>query len=180
MLVVLLGFLLTFSGISGGRYMEGINENTRGQDIPAKNLSAGRKRALSAKVRTLGAPQEVFAYGKKLIPYINPAIKKAEGNPRNFGVLSNRINSPAEANQDLDESIINNFVRWMAAGKPGTFIDFMRDRWAPIGAENDPKNLNPNWNNNVRKELKKRLGDKEYKNWERMNLVRAAQMQRTV
>jgi hypothetical protein len=127
---------------------------------------------LRANVSDLMAPKEVFDYGKMLRPILNPAVKIAEGNPNNFGVLSQRVSSPAHANQLLNESIVNNFVRWMAAGKPGKFVDFMQQRWAPIGATNDPRNLNKNWAPNVRKAIK-RKNPELYNQMQELNLVQA-------
>jgi hypothetical protein len=112
-----------------------------------------------------------------LRPFFNVAIKKAENNPRNFGVLSKQVNSPSEANQVLNESIDNNFWRWLQTSPDGVympkekFVDFMQQRWAPIGAANDPDNLNVNWAPNVRKFLRKQLGQDEYERWKRLNLV---------
>jgi len=76
---------------------------------------------------------------------IAEAIKKQEGDPKRHGVLSIKTSSPEEAERILLNSISNNYRRWVKAGKPGNFIDFMGKRWAPIGAENDPKGLNKNW-----------------------------------
>lgn len=87
-----------------------------------------------------------------LVPQISSAVKVAENNPRNHGVLSVKTDDPAKV---LDNSVYNNFVRWDQAGRPGKFIDFMQKRWAPIGAKNDPKNLNKNWAPNVRGALQK-------------------------
>jgi hypothetical protein len=162
--------------------MVGINENTRGQDIPANLLSAARKRALYTTVDKSKTSQETLDYGKYLQQYFNPAVKFAEGhwsthanslNPGSaYGVLSEKVSGPKEANTVLDNSILNNFIRWINAGRPGTFVDFFRDRWAPIGALNDPNSLNANWNNAVRKSLKKQLGDETYNKWEQLNLVK--------
>jgi hypothetical protein len=88
------------------------------------------------------------------VPQIRKAVKTAEGNSRNHGVLSVPTKDSAEASRVLDNSIYNNLVRWHQAGRPGKFVDFMQKRWAPIGAKNDPKNLNKNWAPNVRKALK--------------------------
>jgi len=104
------------------------------------------------------------------IPAIASAVKTAEGDPTRFGVRSEPVKSVASANKILNNSIYNNYVRWVKASKPGKFIDFMQKRWAPIGAKNDPKNLNKNWAKNVRYALKKQLGEK-YKEWEKLNLV---------
>lgn len=93
-------------------------------------------------------------YANELVPQIASAVKVAEGNPRNHGVLSVKTSSGKEASKVLDNSTYNNFVRWHEAGRPGKFIDFMQKRWAPLGVKNDPKNLNKNWAGNVRKSLK--------------------------
>ncbi len=117
-------------------------------------------------------------------PKFNVAIKKAENNPRNFGVLSEEVESPDEANQILNQSVENNFWRWLQTSPDNIqlpaerFVDFMQQRWAPIGAENDPKNLNKNWAPNVRDALKTILGDKEYARWRRLKLVKNKQSQK--
>jgi hypothetical protein len=110
-------------------------------------------------------------------PKFNVAIKKAENNPRNFGVLSEEVSSPDKANKILNQSIDNNYWRWLQTSKDNMlpeekFVDFMQQRWAPIGAKNDPKNLNKNWAPNVRKFLKGILGNDEYNKWEKLNLVK--------
>lgn len=89
----------------------------------------------------------------RLVPQISSAVKVAEGNPRNHGVLSVPTANEGQASTVLNNSIYNNFVRWDAAGRPGKFIDFVQQRWAPIGVANDPNNLNKNWSGNVRKAL---------------------------
>ncbi len=43
-----------------------------------------------------------------------------------------------------------NYWKWVKAGKPGDFIDFIHKVYAPIGAANDPKNLNRHWAKNVK------------------------------
>ena len=114
----------------------------------------------------------------KIKPSFNVAIKKAENNPRNFGVLSEQVNSPKQANTILNSSIGNNFWRWLQTSPDGVqlpkerLVDLMQQRWAPIGAENDPDNLNKNWAPNVRKFLKSILGNEEYKKWEQLKLVK--------
>ena len=96
----------------------------------------------------------------------------AEGDPTRYGVRSVKVKSKEEAQRILDNSVRNNRLRWEKAGKPGKFVDFMGKRWAPIGAENDPKGLNVNWARNVREALKKRLTKEEYAEWERQKLVK--------
>lgn len=88
-----------------------------------------------------------------LVPQISSAVKIAEGNPRNHGVLSVPTANEGQASKVLSNSVYNNFVRWNQAGRPGKFVDFMQQRWAPVGVSNDPKNLNKNWAGNVRKAL---------------------------
>lgn len=86
----------------------------------------------------------------QLTPQIAAAVKVAENNPRNNGVLSVPTANAGQASQVLDNSVYNNFVRWNQAGRPGKFVDFMQQRWAPVGVANDPNNLNKNWAGNVR------------------------------
>lgn len=106
-----------------------------------------------------------------LLPGFNIAIKKAENNPKNFGVLSQEVSSPKEANKVLNESIENGFWRWLQAGRPVPLVDFIQMRWAPIGAENDPKNLNMNWAPNVRSFLKKLYGPEQYEKMKKDKIV---------
>jgi hypothetical protein len=106
-----------------------------------------------------------------IVPWMNQAVKRAEGNPRNFGVLSEQANSPEQANRILNNSIFNNFARWLQAGQPTPFVDFMQQRWAPIGASNDPGNLNQNWAPNVRDALFDLLGPEEYARWKKYQMV---------
>ena len=108
---------------------------------------------------------------ESVLPGFNIAIKKAENNPNNFGVLSQKVSSPDQANKILNESIENSFWRWLQAGKPVPLVDFMQMRWAPIGAENDPKNLNMNWAPNVRNFLEQLYGTEQYKKMKQDKIV---------
>lgn len=112
------------------------------------------------------------------ISYLAEAIKVAENDPKRFGVRSVKVNSPKEADRVLINSIKNNLRRWKEQGKPGKFVDFMHTKggpwgtgWAPIGAKNDPDNLNQYWAGNVRSALKKMLPSGEYDEWKKRNLV---------
>lgn len=40
---------------------------------------------------------------------------------------------------------------WIKAQHGAAFVAFWAERWAPVGAENDPRGLNANWARNVRK-----------------------------
>jgi hypothetical protein len=106
-----------------------------------------------------------------ILPHMANAVKIAEGNKHNFGVLSVKTSNSKEADTVLRNSIINNYARWVLAGKPGKFVDFMQRRWAPIGADNDPDNLNVNWAPNVRKAILLQRGPEKYENWKNADLV---------
>ena len=152
--------------------MSKITENTRGQDIHTNKLSVARKKALARSIRKADITDDIKSTVSGILPYMNKAVKYAENNPKNFGVLSEDFATADEANNILNNSIRNNYIRWLLANKPGTFVDFMRDRWAPIGAENDPTGLNPYWNDNVRKSLRQQLGPETYNSWEAQRLAR--------
>ena len=109
------------------------------------------------------------------------AVKTAEHNKKNFGVLSVKTADPGST---LHKSVSNNMDRWIS-GQPAApwltvnpsndkFVDFMQQRWAPIGAENDPNNLNANWSHNVRSAIQKQTTPEEYKQYQDMNLVQNA------
>ena len=77
------------------------------------------------------------------------AIYRAEGGDKArvpYGVLSVRVKDKADARRITITSINNNIKRWDKAGKPGTFIDFMANRWCPVAS--DPVG-NRNWKKNV-------------------------------
>ena len=115
-----------------------------------------------------GSWQDTLNY---LMPIINKAVKRAEGDPKRYGVRSRKVGSSEEANQVLNESIRNNFFRWLQSGKPKPFVSYMRDRWAPLNAPNDPKRLNYNWVPNVNKSIQQQLGKDKYSEWEQSGLV---------
>ena len=111
-------------------------------ELPYGSVSAAR-----------GLPLQEHLAATDLVPVMRAAVKTAEGNPRNHGVLSVKTANSADASRVLDNSIYNNYSRWVQAGKPGKFVDFMQKRWAPLGVSNDPKNLNKSWAPNVRRAL---------------------------
>ena len=110
------------------------------------------------------------------VPTMVDAIKQAENNPQNHGVLSVDTDNPTRVIQD---SLINNYARWSAGltpapwidERPRKFIDFMHTRWAPVGAENDPEGLNRHWANNVRKILKRNMRHDRYRRLIELNLI---------
>ena len=90
------------------------------------------------------------------------AIRIAEnGRPgREFGVLSESADTYDAQARIAALSIRNNTYRYVArfkewpvdaatVGLSEAFTKFMAARWAPMGVENDPTNLNANWPRNV-------------------------------
>ena len=83
---------------------------------------------------------------------IADAIFKAEDSKKfPYGVRSiDTHGDAAYARRITLNSIRNAKRRWNSDGNPGSFLDFMAKRWAPVGAENDPGGLNRHWVKNVR------------------------------
>lgn len=113
----------------------------------------------------------------QLLPAFARAIQRQENDPTgNMGVRSISTTNPSNV---LNNSIINNYMRWKQGmtpapwikERPKKFIDFMQRRWAPIGSENDPRNLNKNWAPGVRRILMQNLGEDMYKKLQDMDLV---------
>jgi hypothetical protein len=80
---------------------------------------------------------------------IAEAIYKAEGGDKAhyaYGIKSVRYRNKEHARQICVESVRNNVRRWYAAGKPGDFFDFMRNRYAPLS----DADCNRHWAKNVR------------------------------
>lgn len=64
-----------------------------------------------------------------------------------YGIRSIKTTGPAHARRICINTIQNNHGRWLKAGKPGAFIDFLADRYCPKAA--DPRG-NANWRRNIR------------------------------
>lgn len=71
------------------------------------------------------------------------AIRKAEGNP-NHGILSIRTRNPERA---CFVTVQNTHDRWLAAGRPGRFLDFLARRYCPPSVD---RVGHRNWKKNVR------------------------------
>lgn len=129
--------------------------------------------ANKAKSRQLTAEERSFL--TEFLPIMAKAITLAENN-KNLGVLSVKTDNPSKV---LNDSIANNYRRFVTGQtpapwiqeRPEKFVDFMQSRWAPIGAENDPKNLNANWAPNVRSLLKKIAPSELYNKLRMLNIV---------
>lgn len=78
------------------------------------------------------------------------AIYRVEGGARAkapYGILSIKVSSTDEARRICINTIRNNHNRWIRAGRPGEYLDFLADRYCPPSA--DPRG-NRNWKKNVR------------------------------
>ena len=96
----------------------------------------------------------VAAFGEPSDSALADAIYRAEGGVRAqypYGVRSiDTHGDAAYARRITLNSIRNNRRRWETAGNPGSFLEFMARRWAPVGAGNDPDGLNRHFVKNVR------------------------------
>jgi hypothetical protein len=77
------------------------------------------------------------------------AIRKAEGND-NYGILSIKCTPGEDCRKICANTVRNNYKRWIKAGKKGTYLLFLANRYCPIGASNDPSGLNRHWPKNVK------------------------------
>jgi len=93
----------------------------------------------------------------KLAPIV-AAIRYAEngGKGKEYGILHPRV-KPTYRSQAgwCAATVQKNYDRWVKAGKNGDFISFLGAKYAPIGADNDPKGLNRHWVKNVKAYSKK-------------------------
>ena len=83
------------------------------------------------------------------------AIFQAEGGTNTahpYGILTKyKHTTPRQA---CLNTIRHQHANWEAAGSHGDFIEFLGAAYCPVGAKNDPKNLNKNWVPNVKSFLK--------------------------
>lgn len=78
------------------------------------------------------------------------AIYRVEGGPKArkpYGILSVNVSSHAEARRVCYNTVQNNHNRWLRAGRPGSYLDFLADRYCPPSV--DPTG-NRNWKRNIR------------------------------
>lgn len=107
----------------------------------------------SAAAAELMTKDELVAH---MDPYFNEvvgAIYRAEGGPKArkpFGVLSVPCKGYEECREICYATVRNNYLRWVAAGRKGEYLEFLAAKYAPVGAGNDPRGLNKNWLGNVR------------------------------
>jgi len=80
------------------------------------------------------------------------AIYHAEGADKAdylYGIRSVPYDTPEEARRIAGNTVRNNYARWQRAGKKEPYLLFLRNRYAPLEAGNDPLGLNSNWLKNV-------------------------------
>jgi len=85
---------------------------------------------------------------------IADAIWLAEGGAKAkapYGILSVKVSSKAMARRICLNTIRNNRARWIKAGRPGDYLDFLADKYCPPSA--DPVG-NRNWKRNIKLLLK--------------------------
>ena len=82
------------------------------------------------------------------------AIYRAEGGAKTrhpYGILTKyKTTTPRQA---CINTCKHKYKDWQAAGNPGSYLEYLASRYAPIGAANDPTNLNKNWLKNVKANL---------------------------
>ena len=90
---------------------------------------------------------------RPLLAPIVAAIRYAEnGGPgKEYGILHPRV-KPTYRSQAgwCAATVQKNYDRWVKAGSKGEFIEFLGNRYAPIGVDNDPNGLNKHWIPNVK------------------------------
>jgi hypothetical protein len=82
---------------------------------------------------------------------IADAIYRVEGGSKTrhpYGILSVKTSNPRKV---CLRTIQNNHTRWIKAGRPGLFLDYLADRYCPLSA--DPVG-NRNWKRNIKLMLK--------------------------
>ena len=77
----------------------------------------------------------------------------AEKAKKPFGVLSVPCNGYADCRRICYNTVKNNWIRWINKSHNAElypdYLSFLASRYAPIGAGNDPQNLNRHWLKNV-------------------------------
>ena len=82
---------------------------------------------------------------------IADAIYRVEGGSRArvpYGILSVQVRDEAHARRICLNTIRNNRIRWIKAGQPGAYLDYLADRYCPRSADSVG---NKNWKRNIHK-----------------------------
>jgi hypothetical protein len=122
-----------------------------------KGSKMGSRKAVAIIASIILFSQTAFAsIQPAYAEHLADAIKLAENSKTYpYGIIAKRKLSETEARRWCLNTIRHSYQRWETAGKPGDFIEWLSKTYCPIGASNDPKGLNRNWERNVRKLLKK-------------------------
>lgn len=101
------------------------------------------------------------------VPKLVQAIYQAEGGALAqypYGIRSVRFDGVDEAKRICENTVRNNIKRYEKkfnkSAETLDFIDFLGDKYCPVGADNDPKGVNKNWKKNVTYWYKKLLTEK--------------------
>ena len=80
------------------------------------------------------------------------AIRYAEngGAGKEFGILNAKANTYRKQAGWCAATVQKNWDRWEMDGCRVPFIEYLGNRYCPVGANNDPNSLNQNWIRNVR------------------------------
>jgi len=88
-------------------------------------------------------------YAAQLINAINTAEGYTSGGNVPYAGLQGSVNGLAPGYVAASALVQQIYQQWLAAGEPGDFLPYLASIWAPVGAANDPQNLNANWLGNV-------------------------------
>lgn len=106
-------------------------------NLCAKLPEVEANRLVDAIYKIEGGAKTKFAYGIKSIPIKGDTEQE-------------RL---AYARKICFNTVQRTHDRWLKAEKPIAFDIYLRNRYCPIGAKNDPTGLNDNWLKNLRKVL---------------------------
>lgn len=96
------------------------------------------------------------AISPEMTTQIVRAIYHAEGGQRAkkpFGILSKSCTSFLNCQKIAENTVKNNYKRWLKTDQSMTFLEFLASKYAPSNVKNDPKKLNRHWLKNVQKFL---------------------------
>ena len=111
---------------------------------------------LWAGIAQAETPKDVMtAYYNRYVEAIWLAEGGERAKPYYYGIRSVKCKDKADCRAVCFSTVRNNYRRWLEANTTQTFLEFLANKYAPIGADNDPKGLNHNWIKNVAFYLKK-------------------------
>ena len=79
------------------------------------------------------------------------AIRKAEngGEGREFGIMNDKADTYSKQAGWCASTCFKNYIRWLKTDMKKPYLVYLANRYAPVGAANDPDGLNINWLKNV-------------------------------